>query len=173
MPTSPYACLIVMGVSGSGKTTLGRGLATYYDFTFLDADNFHTPEAKEKMARGEGLTDEDRAPWLTRLRAELDERGSRHEGVVLACSALKASYRDVLNGPDTQFIYLDVPHDVLRLRLEHRTDNYAGPSLLPSQFAALEEPAPGEALMIHVGKDEPADLVLADTLRQLDALDAG
>ena len=76
MPTSPCSQLIVMGVSGSGKTTLGRGLALYYGFTFLDADDFHSPEAKDKMARGEGLTDADRAPWLTRLRRELDERGS-------------------------------------------------------------------------------------------------
>ena len=92
--------------------------------------------------------------------------------MVLACSALKASYREVLNGPDTQFIYLDVPHNVLRLRLEHRTDNYAGPSLLPSQFAALEEPTAQQALIVHVGADETADLVLADTLKQLDGLNA-
>ena len=173
MPTSLPSPLIVIGVSGSGKTTLGRGLAAYYGFTFLDADDFHTPEAKAKMARGQGLTDADRAPWLTRLRSELDERAAHNEGVVLACSALKAAYRNVLNGPGTQFIYLDVPHDVLRLRLEHRTDNYAGESLLPSQFAALEEPRPGEAIIVHVGEGETADLVLADTLRQLAVAHAG
>ncbi len=171
MPTSPFAQLIVMGVSGSGKTTLGQGLAAYYGCAFLDADDLHTPDAKAKMARGEGLTDADRSPWLARLKAALDEHVGA--GVVLACSALKASYRAVLGGPQTGFIFLDVPHDVLRSRLEARQGSYAKVSLLPSQLATLEEPAPDEAITVHVGADETADLVLADALRQLDEKRAG
>ncbi|WP_202630469.1 gluconokinase [Deinococcus alpinitundrae] len=171
MPTSPFAQLIVMGVSGSGKTTLGQELAAYYGCPFLDADDLHTPDAKAKMARGEGLTDADRAPWLARLRDALDEHAAG--GVVLACSALKASYRAVLCGPQTGFVYLNVPHDVLRSRLEARQGSYAKVSLLPSQLAALEEPAPDEAITVQVGADETPDLVLADALRQLDGKRGG
>ena len=169
MPSSPFAQLIVMGVSGSGKTTLGGGLAAYYDLTFLDADDFHTPQAKAKMALGEGLSDADRRPWLAQLRQALDERLGRGEGVVLACSSLKASYREVLGGPQTQFIYLEVPHDVLRRRLEEREGSYATASLLPSQLAALEPPGPDEAIILHVNTDEHADRVLVDALKQLEA----
>ncbi|GAA4018761.1 gluconokinase [Deinococcus rubellus] len=167
MPTSPFAQLIVMGVSGSGKTTLGQGLAAYYGFVFLDADDFHTLDAKAKMARGEGLTDADRAPWLARLKAALEQHTAGGEGVVLACSALKASYRTALSGPQTGFIYLDVPQGVLRTRLEERQGSYAKASLLPSQLAALEKPGPDEAVTVHVKADEDAGLVLADALRQL------
>ncbi|WP_206431596.1 gluconokinase [Deinococcus psychrotolerans] len=170
MSVSPFAQLIVMGVSGSGKTTLGRGLSAHYGFPFLDADDFHTPEAKAKMASGEGLTDADRAPWLARLKAALDESAAKSGGVVLACSALKASYRTTLGGPQTGFVFLDVPPEVLRSRLEERQGSYAKVSLLPSQLAALEEPDAGDALTVHVKADEDADLVLADALRQLDAV---
>lgn len=171
-PLSPiehcrFEQLIVLGVSGSGKTTLGKGLAAYYDFTFLDADDFHSAEAKAKMASGEGLTDADRAPWLAKMRSALDEYAIKHQGVVLACSALKVSYRQALRGPHTGFIYLDVPHDVLRSRLEARQGSYAKVSLLPSQLAALEAPSSDEALIVHVTTDETADLVLADALKQL------
>ena len=92
---------------------------------------------------------------------------------MLACSALKASYRAVLGGPQTGFIFLDVPHDVLRSRLEARQGSYAKASLLPSQLATLEEPAPDEAITVQVGADETPDLVLADTLRQLDETRGG
>lgn len=169
MPVSPFAQLIVMGVSGSGKTTLGRGLAAYYAFMFLDADDFHTPEAKAKMASGEGLTDADRAPWLARLKAALDQQTASSGGAVLACSALKASYRTTLGGPQTGFVFLDVPHDVLRSRLEERQGSYAKVSLLLSQLAALEKPDAEGAVIVHVKAGEGADLVLADALRQLDA----
>lgn len=174
MPTSPFAQLIVMGVSGSGKTTLGQGLAAHYGCAFLDADDLHPPDARAKMARGEGLTDADRAPWLARLRAALDEHAEYAAGgVVLACSALKASYRAVLGGPQTGFLFLDVPQGVLRSRLEARQGSYAKVSLLPSQFAALEEPGQDEAIIIHVRADESPDLVLADALRQLDGTRGG
>lgn len=166
MPTSPFAQLIVMGVSGSGKTTLGQQLAAHYGFVFLDADDFHSSDAKAKMVRGEGLTDADRAPWLARLKAALEQHTAG--GVVLACSALKASYRAALGGLQTGFLFLDVPQGVLASRLEQRQGSYAKVSLLPSQLAALEEPSEGEAMIIHAEVDEDADLVLADALRQLD-----
>lgn len=131
---------MIMGVSGSGKTTVGEALATRLGWVFLDADDFHTPAAKAKMAAGEGLTDADRAPWLARLREALQTQPG---GVVLACSALRAAYRDALRAPGVHFAYLRVPRAVLEDRLQHRT-HYAGVSLLPSQLDTLEEPA-GEA----------------------------
>ncbi|ULH15042.1 gluconokinase [Deinococcus sp. KNUC1210] len=146
--------VIVMGVSGSGKSTVGQRTAERLDWPFLDADDFHTPEARAKMARGEGLNDADRLPWLARLKAELDARPA---GVVLACSALKRHYRDVLAGPGVQFVYLRVPRSLLETRLTARQQHYAGLSLLPSQLAALEEPAPDEgALTLDVQPEDTA-----------------
>ncbi|WP_229780996.1 gluconokinase [Deinococcus arenae] len=132
--------VVVMGVSGSGKSTLGRALGAALHAPFLDGDNYHTPEARERMHAGYGLTDADRAPWLARLRAELDAQGR----VVLACSALKRTYRDALRAPGTRFLYLDVPEALLAARLRQRPGHYAGADLLPSQLATLEAPQPGE-----------------------------
>ena len=92
--------VIVMGVSGSGKSTLGRALGAALHAPFLDGDDYHTPQARARMHAGHGLTDADRAPWLARLRAELDAQGR----VVLACSALKRTYRDALRAPGTRFL---------------------------------------------------------------------
>lgn len=145
-----------MGVTGSGKTSVGERLAHDLSWAFADADDFHSPQAKAKMARGEGLTDADRAPWLARLHELL--AGQPH--TVLACSALKRSYRDALRVPGLRFVYLRVPHSLLEQHLAGRRGHYATASLLPSQFAALEEPTPDEgALTLEVGpQDTPAIL---------------
>lgn len=132
--------VIVMGVSGSGKSTLGRALGAALHAPFLDGDDYHTPQARARMHAGHGLTDADRAPWLARLRAELDGQGR----VVLACSALKRTYRDALRAPGTRFLYLDVPEPLLATRLRQRPGHYAGADLLPSQLATLEAPQGGE-----------------------------
>lgn len=147
LSTSPQR-VIVMGVSGSGKTTLGRALGAALHAPFLDGDDYHTPQARARMHTGHPLTDADRAPWLARLRAELDA----HDRVILACSALKRRYRDTLRAPGTRFLHLDVPGDLLRERLAHRSGHYAGPDLLPSQLAALQPPQPDEndILTLHV-----------------------
>lgn len=151
--------LVVMGVAGSGKTALGHELSARLDCPFLDADDFHTPEARARMAAGEGLTDDDRAPWLLRLRSELEARPR----VVLACSALRRSYREALRLPGVRFVFLDVPEVLLRARLEERTGHYAGLSLLPSQLAALEAPGPdeGDVLVLEVTA-ESSPVGLAD-----------
>ncbi|KEF35587.1 carbohydrate kinase [Deinococcus sp. RL] len=149
--------LVVMGVAGSGKTTLGRELSARTGWPFLDGDDFHTPDARRRMARGEALTDADRWPWLARLRAELGAR----EGVVLACSALRRVYRDALRGPGVRFLFLRVPEALLRERLAARRGHYAGPDLLPSQLAVLEEPGQNEAdvrTLDVAASDTPADL---------------
>jgi len=143
--------LVVMGVAGSGKTALGDELSARLDWPFLDADDFHTPQARARMAAGEGLTDAERAPWLARLRSELEARPR----VVLACSALRRAYREALRGEGVRFVFLDVPEVLLRARLEERTGHYAGLSLLPSQLAALEAPEPdeGDVLVLEVTPD--------------------
>lgn len=133
-----------MGPSGCGKSTLGRELARLAGVPFVDADDFHTEAAVAKMARGEGLDDEDRAPWLARLAHRLDQAES--SGLVLACSALKERYRRALGleHPRRFLVYLRVPTEELARRLEVRTGHYAGPSLLASQLRALEAPLPSE-----------------------------
>jgi gluconokinase len=133
--------VILMGVAGSGKTTVGRLLSEAEGWPFFDADDFHTPENKEKMRRGAGLTDAERGPWLDALRARIDELLAAGLSAVFACSALKQAYRDRLQaGPDVRFVYLKGSFDLIERRLAARADHYAGPALLRSQFEALEEP---------------------------------
>jgi carbohydrate kinase (thermoresistant glucokinase family) len=136
--------IVVMGVAGAGKTTVGRELAEAIAWEFHDADDFHSAANVAKMHRGEGLNDADRQPWLealSRLIAAIVREG-RH--AVLACSALKQAYRDILipegiPASAVRFAYLDVPPQELEKRLENR-HHYAGPSLLSSQLATLEKP---------------------------------
>jgi gluconokinase len=136
--------VVIMGVSGSGKTTIGRLLAERMGWIFADADDFFSAEAKEKMASGHPLNDEDRAPWLQTLNGLL--RRWEAEGVngVLACSALKAKYHELLEQgiPLThiQFIFLDGPKDLIAKRLATRKHEYMNPMLLDSQLATLERP---------------------------------
>jgi len=155
--------IVVMGVAGAGKTLVGSALAQALGWTFYDADDFHSPENVAKMHRGIGLTDADRAPWLATLRDVIDRVIRDGRNAVLACSALKESYRQVLtpgNAPDgtVRFVYLDVPADVLRERLEHRQHHYAPPELLDSQLATLEPPR--DAIQVD-GTLPPGDVVAA------------
>ena len=130
--------VVVMGVSGSGKSTVGALLAARLGCEFLDADAFHPPENVARMAAGTPLTDEDRAPWLARLNAELRQR----ESAVLACSALKESYRRRLaQGVACRFVHLRGPIGLIRERMQSRKHRYMPASLLESQFATLEPPA--------------------------------
>jgi gluconokinase len=130
--------VVVMGVSGSGKSTVGALLAERLGVEFLDADAFHPPENVAKMAAGVPLTDADRRPWLERLNAELRQR----KDAVLACSALKESYRRTLaQGIDCRFVHLRGPIELIRARMAERSHRYMPASLLESQFATLEPPA--------------------------------
>lgn len=136
--------LVVIGVSGSGKTTVGRRLAAELGWEFLDADAFHPPENVAKMAAGQPLTDADRAPWLAALARVLAEAVGAGRGVVLACSALKRAYRDVLRsaGPGVAFLYLRCEPDLVRERVAARPGHFFPAALVDTQFAALEEPDP-------------------------------
>lgn len=131
-----------MGVSGSGKSTLGRALAERMGGTFLDADDFHPEANVEKMRAGIALNDDDRAPWLVALNRELIRRRENKQQVVLACSALKARYRDVLASglPHLDWVFLDGDAAVIAARMAARSGHYMPPSLLASQLAALERP---------------------------------
>lgn len=131
-----------MGVSGVGKTTIGRRLAADLGWAFYEGDDFHSPENVEKMSRGIPLTDEDRQPWLRSLRNVIEGCLAKEEDAVLACSALKSSYRKTLRGdhPEVVFVHLQADPSVIAGRLARRTGHYAKRSLLESQLATLEQP---------------------------------
>jgi gluconokinase len=161
--------LVLMGVAGSGKTTVGRKLAARLGggWRFDDADDFHPPANIGKMGRGIPLSAADRTPWLDALRAHLAACATRGESVVLACSALKKAYRRRLAAPggSTRFIYLQGDFATFLPRLQRRPDHYMKATMLRSQFEALEEPAPGTALVIAAAL--PPDDIVARILQHL------
>jgi carbohydrate kinase (thermoresistant glucokinase family) len=132
--------VVVMGVTGCGKSTLGRALAAALGWDFLEGDAFHGPLSLSKMVRGEALTDLDRLPWLERLAHEIHLRESTGRCAVLACSALKESYRTLLRDASSKlvFVHLDAPQEKIAERLSHRVGHFADGRLLPAQCAALE-----------------------------------
>ena len=149
--------VLLIGPAGSGKTVVGKLLASQLSWDFLDADDFHSPANIEKMARGIGLTDEDRLPWLQSIRRAMLEREVQGRNVVLACSALKRSYRELLGVPSdskVKLFYLKGSYELLRQRLHSRTGHYAGEQLLASQLADLEEPNEGLVLDVAASPEE-------------------
>lgn len=132
-----------MGVTGAGKTTVGQRLAASRGWQFHDADDFHPAANKAKMNAGVPLTDEDRWPWLEALRAAIEQALQHNRGAVVACSALKRSYREVLAGglEDVHFVHLTGDRRVLEARLASRRGHFMNPALLDSQIATLEVPA--------------------------------
>jgi len=134
--------VLVMGVTGSGKTTVGKLLSQRLNWVFLDADDFHSSENREKMHRGIPLSDADRTPWLDAIHDELLRRNGEGANAVLACSALKQEYRDTLGaGLNLEIVYLRGSTEQLRRNLATRKNHFAGEDLVPSQLATLEEPA--------------------------------
>lgn len=142
--------VICMGVSGVGKSTIGRALATRFGGVFLDADDFHPAANKWKMEQGIPLMDADRWGWLDALNQALVRRAQGAAPVFLACSALKESYRERLavGLHAVSFVFLKAPPDAVRERLAGRAGHFMPASLLDSQFATLEEPGPGSALVV-------------------------
>ncbi|MFF4834969.1 gluconokinase [Streptomyces sp. NPDC001315] len=139
-------CIVVSGVSGSGKTTVARLLAKRLDIPFAEADDFHPPANIAKMSAGVPLDDADRQPWLEAVGHWLHERDTTETGGVVACSALKRRYRDILREacPGVFFLHLTASHELLVERLGRRTGHFMARSLLDSQIAALEPLEPGE-----------------------------
>lgn len=149
--------IILMGVTGSGKTTIGRMLSEQLGWKYYDADDFHSAANIEKMHGGIPLNDEDRRPWLESLRELIRGSLERDENIVLACSALKESYRDLLVLDDrVHLIYLKGDYELIRKRLSERHGHYMNPKLLDSQFETLEEPT--DALPVDVSST-PEEIV--------------
>jgi gluconokinase len=150
--------LILMGVTGAGKSTVGDLLARKIGWRFYDADDLHPAANKEKMNRGIALTDEDRLPWLNAVRALIEKRLSEGTDAVIACSALRRAYRDVLlvDPARVKFVYLKGSKGLIEQRLAQRTGHFMNKDLLQSQFDTLEEPA--DAIAVDVSGD-PASVV--------------
>jgi carbohydrate kinase (thermoresistant glucokinase family) len=152
--------VVVMGVSGCGKSTIGQLLASRLNCPFLDADEFHPPENVAKMATGTPLTDADRRPWLELLNGKL----LAHKNAVLACSALKESYRKILSKErdDCRFVHLRGSIELIRSRLAERKHRYMPASLLESQFATLESPSNSIDVNISLLPDQCVEAVLRE-----------
>jgi gluconokinase len=148
--------IILMGVSGVGKTTVGKRLAEALGWRFLEGDDFHPPANVEKMAAGIPLTDADRLPWLERLRELVAEVLARGEDAVLACSALKRSYRQLLtvDPARVRWVYLWAPREVIASRLAARTGHFMPLTLLGSQLETLETPEDALQVDVTPGPDE-------------------
>ena len=162
MSERPPTAVVVMGVSGCGKTEVGQRLARRLDARFIDADDLHPPGNVEKMRAGIALDDADRAPWLALLNARLREAVAAGQPVVLACSALKQSYRDRLADgvANLRFVHLVGDRELIAARLAARQHRYMPASLLDSQLATLEPPAVAIVLDVAVPPEALVDLAM-------------
>jgi gluconokinase len=152
--TETIVAIIIMGVSGSGKSTIADALARRTGMTYRDGDDFHPAANIAKMHAGTPLTDSDRKPWLAAIAAAIDQAATTGTQLVIACSALKRAYRDVLihGRGDVGFVYLKGSRALIAERLKARHGHFMPAALLDSQFTTLEEP----------GSDEPAFTVSID-----------
>jgi gluconokinase len=165
-----------MGVSGSGKSTIAGSLAERLKWTCEDGDKFHPKSNVEKMSAGHPLTDEDRRPWLQAIADEIDRLSALGERAIIACSALRRAYRDILvhGRNDIRIVYLKGTQQLIASRLARRKGHFMPPGLLTSQFNTLEPPGEDEH-PITVSIDPTVDAIVENILRQLDlgAADAG
>jgi gluconokinase len=165
--------IVVMGVTASGKTVVGEALARRLEWVFADADDYHSPANRQKMHAGIPLDDEDRGPWLMELNELIDQWIENGINGVLACSALKQEYRDLLTAdlPDgeVQFVFLDGPRALIEQRAKERHHAFATAALVASQFDTLEPPA--DALRVELeqpGKPpKPVDEIVQEILQNL------
>ena len=160
--------LVLMGVSGCGKTTVAQILADRLHWAFEEGDALHPPANVAKMAAGHPLDDDDRAPWLAKVADWVDARLDAGESGIITCSALKRSYRALIDrrGADVEFVYLHGSRELIASRLADRHGHFMPSSLLDSQFATLEEPGADEpAIRVEIG--EPADDIATDIAHAL------
>jgi gluconokinase len=155
--------IVVMGVSGSGKTTVAARLAARLGWRFAEADLFHSTANIAKMRSGTALTDDDRWPWLDNIATWIDAARSSGKPSIIACSALKRRYRDMIvaGHSDVRLVYLKGEYDLIARRMVARPHHYMPVALLQSQFDALEEPGPDEQPIVVSIEREPEDIVEA------------
>ena len=153
----------MMGVSGSGKSLIGAAFARALGIDFVEGDDYHSAENVQRMSREVPLTDDDRVRWLRSLAVRIRETKDAGTGLVMTCSALKQSYRDVLRAQasELRFVFLRGPRALLAERLASRRGHFMPPSLLDSQLATLEEPSPDEHAWVCDIRESPQDLVAA------------
>jgi gluconokinase/6-phosphogluconolactonase len=168
MSLAPLNALVVMGVSGSGKTTVAAMLAGRLGGPYRDADDFHPPQNIAKMSSGQPLDDADRAPWLAAIAAWIDQQRAAGGHAIVACSALKRAYRQVLigNRPDVGLIFLDGTREIINARMTARRDHFMPPALLDSQLATLEKPGTDENAL-HLAIDAAPEALLASIITAL------
>jgi gluconokinase len=168
--------VVLMGVSSVGKTTIGKLLAARTGWKFEDADDYHSEENRQKMAAGIPLTDADRWPWLTALHERMLQSRQEGESAILACSALKQEYREILAGGfaknEMRFVYLHAPSALIRERMKERRHPYMNPDLLDSQLDTLEEPKDAWSVNVAGSPKEAAAEILA-RLREAGLLTTG
>ncbi len=164
IPASPMV-IIVMGVSGCGKSTLARVLAEHFQCEYVEADDYHTPLAVSLMASGTPLTDAHREPWIKALCEKLQEVTSEGRGVVMAYSGLRAAHRARFRalGLPLQFIHLVGEKDLIRARMQARTNHFMPAGLVDSQFAALESTM-AENDVVEISVDAPVETIITEAL---------
>jgi gluconokinase len=157
--------ILVMGVSGSGKTTVGKQLAESLGYKFADADDFHSQQNIQKMYKGIALDDADRLPWLQKIQDVIKLCLSENTNIVLTCSALKKSYRQMLliDGESVKLVYLKGSFELIQKRLKQRLNHFMTEKLLKSQFDTLEEPSNA----ISVDISEPLEVIVQNIIDQL------
>jgi carbohydrate kinase (thermoresistant glucokinase family) len=160
--------VVMMGVSGSGKTTIAMKCAERLGWQVLEGDKLHPPANIAKMKAGTPLNDDDRWPWLRAIAAAIDDWRAKGVSGVVACSALKHAYRDILIGsrPDVILVYLQGSHDLIAARMAARRGHFMPPGLLDSQFATLEEPGEAERPIV-VSVAPAADAIVEDVIEKL------
>ncbi|MFK8078161.1 MAG: gluconokinase [Granulosicoccus sp.] len=165
-PSAPLI-IVVMGVSGCGKSTIAESLANLLQTHFKDGDDLHPASNIEKMESGAPLSDADRIPWLVDVSRYGTEQAALHGSCVIACSALKRGYRDILNqAGNVVYVFLDGSYELIASRMRARKDHFMPETLLKSQFEALESPQ-GEENVVSVGIDKDPDNIAADAVTEL------
>ncbi len=157
--------ILVMGVSGSGKTTVGEKLAESLGCEFRDADDFHPQKNIEKMRNGIALNDADRLPWLQKMQDVIKQRLSENTNIVITCSALKESYRQMLliDRDFVKLVYLKGSFELIHKRLKERLNHFMSEKLLKSQFDILEEPS--DAIIVEI--TEPLEVIVQNIVEKL------
>ncbi|NHQ85014.1 MULTISPECIES: gluconokinase [Iodobacter] len=167
----PHQVFVVMGVSGSGKSAVGSAVSRALDCGFLDGDFLHPRANIDKMASGQPLNDDDRAPWLGALSTAAYAMQRTQTISVIVCSSLKKAYRDILRegNPNLSFIYLGGTFELIESRLKARQGHFQKPKMLVSQFATLEVPGSDEPDVVHIDIDQSLENVVAAAVQHIRA----